>query len=156
MDIRLYPRPVPAMTAHHTAGDRLQVWIGVFGVVATPPIQWFLNGTPVMPTIVVALHSVRSAELVPSSSPRAFTGVYKFTGLQPESSYTVKAQSGVQQASIEIRALPNQLPTDSNKPFQVLLVSCYYQPEDRSELVSTVIGQLKGTFREANHAVSIG
>ena len=147
MDIRLYPRPVPAMTAHHTAGDRLQVWIGVFGVATTPSIQWFLNGTPVTPTIVVALHSVRSAELVSSSSPRAFTGVYEFTGLQPESSYTVKAQSGVQQASIEVRTLPNQLPTDSNTPFQVLLVSCYYQPEDRSELVSAVIGQLKGTFR---------
>ena len=73
--------------------------------------------------------------------------MYEFTGLQPESVYTVKVQSGVQQASIEVQTLPNQLPTDSSKPFHVLLVSCYYQPEDRSELVSAIIGQLKGTFR---------
>ena len=65
MDIRLYPRPVPAITAHQTAGDRLQIWIGVFGVAAPPPIQWFLNGTPITPTTIADLHSVRSAELVP-------------------------------------------------------------------------------------------
>ena len=147
MDMRLYPRPVPAMTAHQPAGDRLHIWIGVFGVTTPPPIQWLLNGTPITPTTLVALHSVRSAELVPSTSPRAFTGVYEFAGLQPESSYTVKAQSGIQQASIAVRTLPNQLPTDSNKPFHVLLVSCYYQPEDRNELVSAVISQLKGTLR---------
>lgn len=147
MDIRLYPRPVPAITANQTAGDRLQIWIGVFGVATPPPIQWFLNGTPITPTTITDLHSVRSAELVPLTSPRAFAGVYEFTGLQPESAYTVKAQSGVQQASIEVQTLPNQLPTDSSKPFHVLLVSCYYQPEDRSELVSAIIRQLKGTFR---------
>ena len=106
MDMRLYPRPVPAMRADQTAGDRLHIWIGVFGVTTPPPIQWFLNGAPITPTTLVALHSVRSAELVPSTPPRAFTGVYEFAGLQPESSYNVKVQSGIQQASIAVRTLP--------------------------------------------------
>ncbi len=147
MEIRLYPRPAPALAAPQAAGDRLQIWIGVFGVAGAPPVQWFLSGTPITPATIAALHSVRPPEHVPSASPRAFTGLYEFTGLQPETSYTVMVQSEGQQASIAVRTLPNQLPPDSNKPFHVLLVSCYYQPEDRNELVSAVIGQLNGALK---------
>lgn len=147
MDIRLYPRPVPTSAAHSAAGDRLQVWIGVSGVAAPPPVRWWLNGNPVAPSPVVPLGSVRSPAVVSSAAPRAFAGVYEFTGLRPESLYRVRVESGGREASLEMRTLPDQLSTEANHPFHVLLVSCYYQPEDRNELVSAVVGQLKGALR---------
>lgn len=146
MEIRLYPRPVPA-SAHTPAGDRLHIWIGIFGVTAAPPIQWFLDGAPATPTIVEVLNSVRSAKLVSSVLPRAFTGVYEFTGLRPNTFFTIKVKSGADEASIEVRTLPDQLPNEANEPFHILLISCYHQVEDRNEMVNAVIDRLSGTLK---------
>lgn len=144
MDCRLYPRPVPN---NRPAGDRLQIWIGVFDVTDSPPLQWTVNGTPAQPTIVVPLGSVRPPRLVPNDRQRAFTGIYEFAGLLPDTVYTFTADVGGERVSIDARTLPNELPVGLDQAFHVLLVSCYYQPEDRSELVSAIVRQLTGRIR---------
>ena len=145
MDCRLYPRPVPITTPDRAAGNRLQIWIGLFDVTAAPPLQWLVNGTPAAPTSIAPLGAVRDARLVAADVPRAFSGIYEFTGLQPDTSYTFTADVGGERVSVAARTLPNELPAGLNNALHVLLVSCYYQPEDRSELVSAVIRRLSGS-----------
>jgi len=145
MDCRLYPRPVPITTPDRAAGNRLQIWIGLFDVTAAPPLQWLVNGTPAAPTSIAPLGAVRDARLVAADVPRAFSGIYEFAGLQPDTSYTFTADVGGERVSVAARTLPNELPAGLNNALHVLLVSCYYQPEDRSELVSAVIRRLSGS-----------
>ena len=114
MDCRLYPRPVPITTPDRAAGNRLQIWIGLFDVTAAPPLQWLVNGTPAAPTSIAPLGAVRDARLVAADVPRAFSGIYEFAGLQPDTSYTFTADVGGERVSVAARTLPNELPAGLN------------------------------------------
>lgn len=106
-----------------------------------------MNGAPAAPTPIVPLGAVRKPPLVADTVSRAFTGIYEFTGLQPDTSFTFTANVGGERVSIDARTLPNELPAGLTNPFHVLLVSCYYQPEDRSELVSAIVRGFNGSVR---------
>ncbi len=144
MDIRIYPRAVPTDASHPAAGDRLHVWLGVFGAAAAPPIQWFLNGRRITPTPLLPLDSARSSEPGTALATRTLAAVYEFSGLEADRLYDVAVVSGSRRRSIQVRTLPEHLSKDVNHPLNVLLVSCYYQPEDRNELVGAVVRQLTG------------
>ena len=144
MDLVLYARVAPQ--------DRVRVWLGVFAATAAPTLNWLLNGGPVVPTVLRPLTSVRSdAMLPPGAAPaelsRAFTGVYEFSGLLPDTLYTITVQVGNQSATLETRTLPSAVPTDLDRWLNVLLVSCFYQAEDRQGLAGIIISQLQSVAR---------
>lgn len=144
VDIRLYPRPVSTNAAHQNAGDRLQVWLGVFGSNTTPSLQWLLNGSASGPAVIIPLGALETEDNPPSARTRTLVGIYEFRNLQPDTIYHISVQADGQHASLQVRTLPTQLSLDGTQQFNVLLVSCYYQPEDRNSLVSAVAGQLNG------------
>jgi len=131
MDLVLYPRAAPQ--------DCLRVWLGVFAATAPPALDWRLNGAPVVPTSLRHVASVRPDAMLPpgvasAEVPRAFTGVYEFAGLQPDTLYTTTVQAGNQSATLETRTLPSAVPTELDRWLNVLLVSCFHQAEDRQGL----------------------
>lgn len=140
----LYPRAAPS--------DRLRVWVGVFQATAAPALRWFLGGTEAAPTPLRELSSVRPDELLPAGAtatdvPRAFTGVYEFAGLQPDTAYTVEAEAGGERAGLETRTLPGEVAGGFHERFNVLLASCFYQAEDRKGLAGAIISQLKAIHK---------
>ena len=144
MDLILYPRVAPQ--------DRLRVWLGVFAATAAPALHWLLNGAPVEPTALRPVASVRPDAMLPSgvaptALPRVFTGVYEFSGLLPDTLYTIAVQAGNQSATLETRTLPNAVPTDLDRWFNVLLVSCFHQAEDRQGLAGIIVSQLPSVAR---------
>jgi len=139
MDLVLYPRAAPQ--------DCLRVWLGVFAATAAPALNWLLNGVPVVPLTLRAVASVRPDALLPpgmapENVPRAFAGVYEFSGLKPDTLYTITAQAGNQSATLETRTLPSAVPTALDRWLNVLLVSCFYQAEDRQGLADVIVSQL--------------
>jgi hypothetical protein len=144
MDLVLYPRVVPQ--------DRLRVWLGVFAATTAPTLHWLLNGTPVVPTALRPLASVRSDAMLPSGVapeelPRAFTGVYEFPGLISDTLYTITVQADNQNATLETRTLPSAVPTELDRWLNVLLVSCFHQAENRQGLAGIIVSQLQSVVK---------
>lgn len=142
--ILLYPRAAP--------GDRVRVWLGAFDVTAAPPLRWHLDGAQVEPRALRPLTSVRPDHMLPANQspanvPRAFTGVYEFAGLQPDTLHTVSVEAGGMRAALEVRTLPDAVPFQLDRSFNVLLVSCFHQAEDRGGLAGTIVSQLKATSK---------
>ena len=147
MDIKLYPRPVPTTVEQPKAGRQLHIWIGVFGATGEPVLKWCVNGASSNPTAVAPLSPCRPAGKSASGGRRNLSGVYEFQGLDPERQYRIGVAADGEEASVDVRTLPDVLSADPGKAFNVLLVSCYYQPEDRKALVSAVIDKLNGVQR---------
>jgi hypothetical protein len=144
MDIVLHPRAAPS--------DCLRVWIGAFQVTSAPSLAWSLDGIATEPTALRAISSARTDDLLPANeSPesvaRTFTGVYEFAGLEPDSLHTISVSAEGSERQLDIRTLPREIPTDLDRWFNVLLVSCHHSAEDRRGLSGTIISQLSALFR---------
>jgi hypothetical protein len=142
--IILYPRAAP--------GDRIRVWLGAFNVTAAPALRWRLDGAQVRPTALRELTSVRPDSMLPTGRspadvPRAFTGVYEFSSLQPDTLHTVSVEADNESASLEVRTMPRAVASQLDRSFNVLLVSCFHQAEDRGGLAGTIVSQLKATSK---------
>jgi hypothetical protein len=142
--IILYPRAAP--------NDRVRVWLGMFQVTAAPALQWSLDGTPAQPAPLRDLTSVRPDHMLPAGQlpaniPRAFTGVYEFTGLQSNKPYTVSVEAVQDRASLEVKTLPDVVTAQLDRTFNVLLVSCFHQAEDPGGLAGIIVSQLKATSK---------
>jgi hypothetical protein len=145
MSLVLYPRAAPS--------DRLRIWVGAFKRTQAPALSWFLNDAPANPHPLRPISSVRPDDMLPAGvSPakvqRAFTGVYEFSGRTPDTFYRVRVNAdGVNSPTLETRTLPDSVPTEIDRSFNVLLVSCFHQTEDRAGLASTIVSQLKATSK---------
>ncbi len=112
---------------------------------------WRLDEVAVNPKALRQISSVRSATMlhgIPADKlERAFTGVYEFTGLQPDTFYRIEVTSEGQTTTLETRTLPDSVATQLDRSFNVLLVSCFHQAEDRGGLAGTIVSHLKATSK---------
>ena len=130
----------------------MRVWIGVFQVTQAPSITWTINQQAVDPQALRAIASVRPDDLLPADGnpgtpARAFTGVYEFAGLQPDTPYEITATVDGETTTLRTRTLPNEIPQELDRWFNVLLVSCFHQAEDRGGLAGTIVSQLSAISR---------
>jgi hypothetical protein len=144
MNIILYPRVAP--------GDRLRVWVAAFQVTQPPALSWLLDGRPVVPDVLRQMSSVRPDSMLPKDIPpanvsRAFSGVYEFRGVKPDTFYRVTVTSDGETETLETSTLPESVPTQLDRSLNVLLISCFHQAEDREGLAGTIVSQLKATSK---------
>jgi hypothetical protein len=150
MDIVLHPRAAPD-------SDRLRVWIGAFQATSAPALTWSLDGLEAEPAALRPISSVRPDDLLPANetaetTPRAFTGVYEFAGLEPDSLHRISVTTEDIHRELSIRTLPKEIPTDLDRWFHVLLVSCHHSAEDRRGLSGITASRIKAL---ANPQLSI-
>ena len=128
----------------------MRVWVGVFQATQTPGLKWSLDKNPAVPVSLREITSVRSDDMLPpdippADVPRAFTGVYEFTNLEADTSYAVTVSAGGESTTLETFTLSASVPTQLDPSFNVLLISCFHQAEERGGLAGTIVSQLKGT-----------
>jgi hypothetical protein len=119
------------------------VWVGVTNRVAAPQLWWELDGQPAAPRAVRPISSVRGPQQVNANTPRVFTGVYEFPGMQPGTVHrlTVVAD-GEACGPISVRTLPAALPAGADEWFNILLVSCYHYVEAPRGVLEAVIAEV--------------
>ncbi len=139
MNLVLHPRAAPP--------DQLRFWLGAFQATTAPTLQWFLDGAPAAPTALRAMASVRTTGQVDANQPRAFAGVFEFANLVPDRTYRVRVEAAGQSAEFTTRTLPAAVPATLDGSFNVLLVSCFHQAEDRKGLAGTIVSQLPPAYR---------
>lgn len=140
MSIDLYPRAAPS--------DRLRVWIGAFQVNEPPTLSWFLNGNQTFPIALHEIASVRSDDMLSNLDlRRVFSGVYEFRGLQADTFYNVAVESGGERVTLDTRTLPASVPTQLDRWFNVLLISCFHAAEDKGGLAGIIVSQLAASSK---------
>lgn len=163
MSVLLYPRAV-SHAAHEDQPTSLRVWTGVFDHTSAPTLTWFLEGEEITgpePVALRPLQSVRSDDMRPSADTlagkdwrRAFTGVYEFTKLksgallEPDTPYTIKVKANGEKAvELITRTLPAAVPATLDEWFNVLLVSCFHQAEDRHGLAGIIVNGIRARHK---------
>ena len=144
MSIVLHPRAAP--------GDRLRVWLGVFQRQRRPRLTWELDGAPFAPRALRPIASVRTNDMLPANKQphevaRAFTGVYEFSGLTPDTPYAVTVHIGNTSQTLLTQTLPTAVPQGFDRWFNVLLVSCFHQAEDRAGRAGQLVSQLRAAAK---------
>jgi hypothetical protein len=144
MYLLLHPRAAP--------NDRIRVWVGAFQTTAPPTLKWLLDDAEAIPVALREISSVRADDMLSGESsaedqPRAFTGVYEFAGLLPDTLHKIIVAADGIRESIETHTLPAQVPASLDGSFNVLLVSCFHRHEDPSGVAGTIVSQLKATAR---------
>ena len=140
MTLVLHPRA--------SSGDRLRVWLGAFD---RPPtgLTWAVDGQDLP---AVALRPIGPAHRWDAST---WTGVFELGGadapeITPGSRHRVSVrESGAsgRRAQLEVRTVPAGVPWHLDRSFNVLLVSCFHQAEDRSGRVGQLVAGLPVTLR---------
>jgi hypothetical protein len=144
MELVLYPRAAPS--------DCVRVWLGAFQYTRVPNLTWELDGLPRPPQALRQMRSVRTDDMLPAHTspdtmPRTFTGVYEFSGLQPDTLYTITVHAETQSQTVAVRTLPPAVPLASDQWFNVLLVSCFHQAEDHAGRAGTIVSRLRGVIQ---------
>jgi hypothetical protein len=133
---------------------RLRVWVGILDVAEAPQLAWTLDEEIVEPEAIRPLASARRAGMVASATPRAFTGVYEFSCDRAALPHRVTVEAAGLRAELRTRTLPEALPRGFERPFTVLLASCFYVGESRRALERAIAGL--GEWRRPDLAILVG
>jgi hypothetical protein len=130
----------------------LRLWIGVLAS-QMPALTWHLDKIPLNAARVQPLRSLASAipdELLEQPAEN-FTGVFEINGLEPGGVYkvsvTASANGEITSAELRTKTLPSRIPDVLEGTFNVLLVSCFHNAEDKGGRAGLMAGQLNSGER---------
>jgi hypothetical protein len=125
--------------------DRLHVWVGVAGVSAAPALAWSLDGRAVIPTTLRPLAPVLTGALATRAETTVYTGFYELElgELPPGSAMTLGLRAGAERIERPVATLPVRVPAGPADTFNVLLLSCFHQLEDKTGAAGAILSRLK-------------
>ncbi len=125
------------------AADRLHVWVGLADVSPPPALRWKLNGTAVVPTTLRPLTPVLAGERAADADTPAFAGFFELRNLPAGTSLTLEVTAGTERVERRVETLPAQVPDGPPNRFNVLLLSCFHQLEDKTGTAGDMLSRLK-------------
>ena len=128
---------------HAAAADRLYVWVGLADVSPAPALSFRVNGTPVVPTTLRPLTPVLTGALATRADTTVFTGFFELRDLPPGLPLTLEVTAGTESVERRVATLPAQVPDGPQDRFNVLLLSCFHQLEDKTGTAGAVLSRLK-------------
>jgi len=132
------------LTAYAQVGapGTLQIWVGFFDTENPPPVSIELNEAPVAPVVVAPVKAIRDSMTGPNGKPVNHRGIFAIRRVEPDRPYRVVIIAGDERVALPTRTLPTAVPPMLDGSFNILLCSCYYQPEDSSGLLGTMVSQI--------------
>jgi hypothetical protein len=128
--------------AHVGPPRTLRVWVGILDN-AHPPVPTLVDvGGQGTAKVVAPLSAIRDGIADAAGLPLNHRAVLQLEGLQPDTSYRVRVGAGTESRELTLSTLPEALPQKLDGNFNILLCSCYSQPEDASGLLGSVVSQI--------------
>jgi hypothetical protein len=128
-----------ALVAHVPPGpDRLHVWAGVTGAAGSPTLEWKLDDRAATPRQIRPPAPVGN-----NASKTVYTGLFEFAGLEASKAYRVTLTVGGETIERVFWTLPTEIPFGPQDRFNVLLLSCFHQAEDKTGTAGKVLSQIK-------------
>jgi len=118
--------------------DAVQIWVGLYGHANPPPATLSVAGQ----SVSAGFTPIHDETRAPDGAPLNHRAVLRVEGLAPDTPCRAVVDAGGERAVVQTRTLPAQLPAALDDSFNILLFSCYFQPEDASGQVDTVVGSL--------------
>ncbi|HEX2438253.1 MAG TPA: alkaline phosphatase D family protein [Methylomirabilota bacterium] len=122
-----------------TAAGSVHVWVGVADVRPAPALAWTLDGAPIAPRALRPLTQVPAGA---APSRVVYTGAFEVTGLTPRKAHKVGITAGNEHIERWITPPPAVVPDDPNDQFNLLLLSCFHQHEDKGGKAGDVLSAI--------------
>ncbi len=129
--------------AQAVESETIQLWVGMFGTEAPPTPQFVIDRTPAQPLVATAMTPIRDQQVGASGKALNHRGIFRFSVAEAGLPHLVEVQAGDVHREIATSTLPKELPQALSGSFNVLLCSCYFQPEDTSGLLGTIVSQIQ-------------
>ncbi|HEY3596084.1 MAG TPA: hypothetical protein VGL08_01010 [Paraburkholderia sp.] len=121
----------------------LQLWVGLFGAAQPPLPQVSIDRQPAQPTAAPQLLPIRDFSTDAANQPVNFQCVLRFNVPDESRPRQIRIDAGDQTHEFATTSLPQSVPTLLDGTFNILLLSCYSQPDDTDSLLGTIVSQIK-------------
>ena len=121
----------------------LQLWIGMFGVAAPPVPQVSIDRQAAVPLDPPAFFPIRDFSVDGNGQSINHQCVLRFDVPDESRPRQIVIDAGGERFEFASTSLPNEVPTLMDGSFNILLSSCYSQPEDIDGLLGTIVSQIK-------------
>ena len=125
------------------APNELQLWVGQFGSNAPAAPAFTVNGQPAAPLAPAAWFAIRDQNCNADGSVALnHQAVIRLAALGPDQPHRVGVAVGAERTELVVRSMPAAVPMLLSGSFNLLLCSCYFQPEDAGGLLGRIVSQL--------------
>ncbi|MEI6001013.1 hypothetical protein H3V53_28665 [Paraburkholderia bengalensis] len=121
----------------------VQLWVGVFGVAAPPALQVTIDRQAANPLAAPQFFPIRDFSVDGAEQPVNHQCVLRFKVSDESRPRQICIDAGGESFEFASTSLPKAVPTLMGGSFNILLSSCYSQPEDVNGLLGTIVSQIK-------------
>ena len=124
--------------------QELLIWVGVLGVAVPPPISFVIDGRPVLAQLLApGFESLGDEQLDHHGCPLNQRALFSLAWPVTDARFEILVRAGEASTKLTSRRPPAQLPPKHLPSFNLLLSSCYYQPNDKAHTLGSLVRQLK-------------
>ena len=124
------------------APGELQLWVGLFGADAPAPPTFAVDGQPAEPLQAALWSPIRDRRSGAQGRPINHQSVVRLRAKGPGQSHRIRISVAGQSIELRSSSLPAAVPSLLDGSFNILLCSCYYQPEDAGGLLGRIVARL--------------
>ena len=124
--------------------DELLIWVGVLGIADTPAIAFEIFAQPVIPIAQPAKFEPLGDEVCDIyDRPLNHRAIFALPWPATSERFTVTVIASGQRVTLTSKRPLKVLPAKNTDTFNLLLSSCYYQPNDKSHALANIIKSIK-------------
>lgn len=124
--------------------DECLIWVGVLSVYPPPNVCFEIAGQPVAAQLLAPGFLPLGDEVCDARGKAInYSGVFQLDWPTTSERFTLKVSANACVTTLTSRRPPLQLPAKTCASFNLLLSSCYYQPNDKSRALADIIKQIK-------------
>jgi hypothetical protein len=124
--------------------DELLIWVGVLGVATPPAVAFEIHGQAIAPSSQLAPFEPLGDEVCDTyDRPLNHRAIFAFPWPATSERFAVTVIAGDQRVVLTSKRPAQALPAKNSDSFNLLLSSCYYQPNDKSHALTDLIKAIK-------------
>ncbi len=124
------------------APGELQLWIGLFGVDQPAPPTFAVDDQPTTALAAPLWRPIRDRRTGAQGRPINHQSVVRLSAKGAGMPHRITISAAGQSHELRTMSLPAAVPTLLDGSFNILLCSCYYQPEDAGGLLGRIVARL--------------
>ena len=120
------------------------VWVGVLGVTSLPPVSFEIAGEIIQPIAQATPFEPLGDEVCDIyDRPLNHRAIFSLPWPATNERFTLTVTAGEARVTLTSKRPPQTLPTKNANSFNLLLSSCYYQPNDKAQALTDIINAIK-------------